>query len=144
MDPACLKQPAHKQRVRHNIMGTSPISQSAEKSGAAKDDVVGLNGHYTFTIADLLANDPGGIKAGNFFFGDTKWYADNHIVIDWAKGGVPTQGDQDKYLAAHGITTTDHITYTINAGAQDFEYMVRMGNKGTWSVADVDVNAPQP
>ena len=39
-------------------MATSPTSKSAPLSGAAKDDAVGLNGDYTFTIADLLANDP--------------------------------------------------------------------------------------
>src|SRR3954447_20328291 len=122
-------------------MGTSPTTQSAQQSGAAKDDVVGLNGDLTFTIADLLANDPGGANklAGHFFFGTIQWYADHNIVIDWAHGGVPTQANQDAYLATNGITTTDHITYTINAGATDIDYMVQIGNKGTWSVAHVDV-----
>ena len=45
-------------------MGTSPTTQSALQSGAAKDDVVGLTGDYNFSISDLLANDPGGAQAG--------------------------------------------------------------------------------
>jgi hypothetical protein len=40
-------------------LATSPTSQSATVNNAAKDDVVGLNGSTTFTIKDLLANDPG-------------------------------------------------------------------------------------
>ena len=39
-------------------MATSPTSKSALQSGAAKDDHVGDNGDYVFTIADLLGNDP--------------------------------------------------------------------------------------
>jgi hypothetical protein len=113
-------------------MATSPTSQSATTSGAAKDDAVGLKGDYTFTIVDLLANDPGGAAkvdvTKQFLFGTTK--------ADW--------DDQGAYLAAHGITANDDGSFTINGGATDFQYMVQIGNKGTWSTADVDVTAPTP
>lgn len=60
-------------------MGTSTTSNSAQNSGAAKDDVVGLNGDYDFTIADLLKNDPGGAAkvdvTKQFFFGNITDYA---------------------------------------------------------------------
>jgi hypothetical protein len=45
-------------------------------------------------------------------------------------------------LAKHGITTEDGVTFHINPGATDFQYMVQIGNKGTWSAANVDVTAP--
>ena len=35
-------------------------------------------------------------------------------------------------------------TYTHWSGATDFQYFVQIGNKGTWSQADVDVTAPEP
>ena len=112
-------------------MATSPTTQSATTSGAAKDDAVGLNGD-TFSIADLLANDPGGAAKisvdTQFRFGTTQ--------EDW--------DDQEAYLADHGITVNDDGTFTINGGATDFQYMVQIGNKGTWSTADVDVTAPSP
>lgn len=38
-------------------MAQSPKSPSAPNSGAAKDDVLGANGVFKFTIDDLLAND---------------------------------------------------------------------------------------
>ena len=57
-------------------MATSPTSKSALCSAAAKDDAVGLDGDYTFNIADLLANDPGGAAkvslTTQFFFGDCR------------------------------------------------------------------------
>ena len=40
----------------------------------AKDDVVGKHGDFTFTIADLLHNDPGHHKIDpttQFYFGDS-------------------------------------------------------------------------
>ena len=108
-------------------MPTSPTSQSATQSGAAKDDVVGLNGNFTFTIADLLANDPGGAAkvdaAKQFKFGTTE--------ADWT--------DQAKYLADHGIIDNHDGTYSITTDAFDFQYMVQIGNKGTWSAADVEI-----
>lgn len=113
-------------------MATSPTSKSATQSGAAKDDVVGLDGHYTFTIADLLSNDPGGAAkvdlTKQFFFGDS---------IDLAA--------QKAYLDAHHIGyNADFSVFTINEASDDFHYMVQIGNKGTWSQADVDVRAPAP
>ena len=112
-------------------MATSPTTRSATTSGAAKDDAVGLNGD-TFSIADLLANDPGGAAKisvdTQFRFGTTQ--------EDW--------DDQEAYLADHGITDNGDGTFTINGGATDFQYMVQIGNKGTWSTADVDVTAPEP
>jgi hypothetical protein len=111
-------------------MPTSPTSQSALLSGAAKDDVVGLTG-TTFTIADLLSNDPGGAAKVNvgtqFFFGST----------------AADQANQAGYLAAHNITNNGDGTYTINDNSTDFQYFVQIGNKGTWSQADVEVNTPE-
>jgi len=126
-------------------MGTSPTTQSASTSGAAKDDVVGLNGDYNFTIADLLANDPGSAAKANlatqFFFGNIKDYTAGQL-----KNGVPTIAAQVNYLAEHGITAhlsadgNSFVSLDINpTTGSDFQYMVQMGNKGTWSLADVDV-----
>lgn len=119
-------------------MATSSTTQSALLSGAAKDDVVGLNGDYIFTVKDLLANDPGGAAkvdlTTQFFFGDA--------------GSTTQFADQAAYMAAHGITKISDLdggTYQINAGATDFNYFVQIGNKGTWSEAHVDVaGAPAP
>ncbi|QIG47570.1 hypothetical protein G5V57_07390 [Nordella sp. HKS 07] len=122
-------------------------------NNAAKDDVVGLNGDFTFTIADLLANDPGGAAKVNvtkqFFFGNTSDYdglgANDFGVVDFAHGGIPTVAQQTAYLLAHNITANaDFTEFTIGAGGSDIEYMVQIGNKGTWSQADVDVTAPVP
>ena len=105
-------------------MATSKTSQSAPLSGVAKDDALGADGNFTFTISDLLANDGGSVKnlTEHFVFGTN--------AADWA--------DQDKYLADHGITynEADH-TYTINSDGSDFHYMIQTGNKGTWSTANV-------
>jgi hypothetical protein len=113
-------------------MAQSPSSNSTPKNNAAKDDAVGLNGDYTFTIEDLLANDPGGAAkvdiATQFFFGSTP----------------EDQANQAQYLSDHGITDNGDGTYTLTPGATDFQYFVQIGNKGTWSVADVDVTAPVP
>lgn len=114
-------------------MATSPTTKSALTSGAAKDDSVGAPGHYTFTIQDLLANDPGGAAkvdvTKQFLFGTTE--------AEWA--------NQTKYLLDHGITYDAKTgIYTITSDATDFQYMVQIGNKGTWSTAHVDVTAPEP
>src|SRR5262245_28441730 len=100
-------------------MATSPTSKSATQSGAAKDDVVGLDGHYTFKIAGLLANDPGGankIGVGQFFCGNT----------------AADQADQAGYLAKHGIIDNHDGSFTLTSAATDFSYFVQIGNKGTW------------
>jgi hypothetical protein len=111
-------------------MATSPTSQSALKSGAAKDDALGQDGDFTFNIADLLANDPGGAAKVDvnkqFFFGDT----------------AADQADQAGYMASHGIIKNLDGTFTFTDEAIDFNYFVQIGNKGTWSVAHVDVTAP--
>jgi len=116
-------------------MANSPTSQSASTSNAAKDDVVGANGKYIFSIKDLLANDPG--SAGKldltkqFFFGDSAY----------------DQAHQAEYLAAHHIVKISDAnggTYQIESGATDFNYFIQMGNKGTWSEAHVSVIAPEP
>jgi len=122
-------------------MATSPTSKSALLSGAAKDDVVGLNGDYNFTINDLLANDPGGAAkvevSKQFFFGDAA-----------PGGGIPSIADQVTYLAQHGITANlsvdgkSFVSFDIGAGATDIQYFVQIGNKGTWSQGDVDVHGP--
>ena len=120
-------------------MAQSPSSPSATTNNAAKDDVVGLNGDLTFTIADLLANDPGGAAKNDvskqFFFGNIADYAANQIV-----NGIPTVAAQRAYLLAHHIESNAAFTeFTIKTDATDIQYMVQMGNKGTWSQADVDV-----
>jgi len=111
-------------------VATSPTSKSAPLSNAAKDDALGADGHYTFTIADLLANDAGGanhLGTGQFFF-----------------GSGADQLHQSEYMAAHGIVDNHDGTYTLTAGAIDFQYSVQIGNRGTWSTANVDVTAPVP
>lgn len=94
-------------------MATSSTTQSALLSGAAKDDVVGLNGDYIFTVKDLLANDPGGAAkldlTTQFFFGDA--------------GSTTQFADQAAYMAAHGITKISDLdggTYQINALLRHF------------------------
>ena len=108
------------------------ISKTALLSGAAKDDALGADGDFTFTINDLLANDPGGAVKLNidtqFFFGDT----------------AADQANQAQYLINHGITDNHNGTYTISSTATDFSYFEQIGNKGTWSEAHVDVTAPAP
>ena len=113
-------------------MANSPTSKSASTSGAAKDDVLGADGHFTFSIDDLLANDPGGAAKVDV----TKQFTFGTTAADWA--------DQAKYLANHGIIDNHNGTYTITGDGTDFQYMVQIGNKGTWSTADVDVTAPKP
>src|SRR4051812_12047594 len=111
-------------------MATSPTTQSATTSGAAKDDVVGLDNVFTFTVNQLLGNDPGGAAKVSvetqFFFGDT----------------AADKADQQAYLDLHGIekiSDLDGGTYQIKANATDFNY------KGTWSEAHVTVaDTPDP
>jgi hypothetical protein len=110
-------------------MATSPTSQSAPLSGAAKDDT--LVASTNFTIADLLANDPGGAAKVNT---DTQFFF----------GTAEDQDDQAAYMAAHGIIDNGDGTYTLTGNASDFQYMVQIGNKGTWSLADVDVAPGEP
>ena len=107
-------------------MGTSPTSQSAPLSNAAKDDVLGANGTFTFSIKDLLANDAGAAAKINI---DTQFFF----------GSGLDQNDQETYMLSHGITKNPDGTYTVSGG--DFEYSVQIGNKGTWSTAHVDVAA---
>ena len=88
-------------------MATTPTSKSALTSGAAKDDTVGNDGHFTFTIKDLLANDPGGaakVDVGSqFFFGTT---AEDRL-------------HQDTYLEPHGLANVAAIEVLVEvlAGA---------------------------
>lgn len=103
-----------------------PKPNNPGNNGAAKDDVLGLDGDFTFSIADLLANDPGGAAkdpATQFYFGTDP-------------------SSQAAYLVAHGITDNGNGTYTLTSGATDFVYNVQMGNNGAWSQANVDVTAP--
>src|SRR5262245_5973182 len=113
-------------------MAQTPTSKSALINNAAKDDALGQDGDFTFSITDLLANDPGGAAKVSlltqFKFGTT--------AADWA--------DQATYLTNHGITDNGDGTYTIGVGATDIDYMVQIGNKGTWSMAHVDITAPVP
>lgn len=126
--------------LKFNVVKEAPAAPAASKpekpgegdephNNAAKDDVVGLNGKTTFTIKDLLNNDPG--SANSLYFGDS-------INQDQSPAG------QAAYLAAHGITkisNTDGGTYEIAIGATDISYYVKMGNNGTWSQAHVTVHA---
>lgn len=133
-------------------MGTSTTSNSAQNSGAAKDDVVGLNGDYDFTIADLLKNDPGGAAkvdvTKQFFFGNITDYAGGKYGA--VVNGIPTLDAQKAYLLDHGITvkidpvTHNWMSFDIGEHGQDFDYMVQIGNKGTWSSAHVDVVGTPP
>ena len=119
-------------------------------NNAAKDDVITEGG--SFTIADLLANDPGGANklAGHFFFGETSDYSG----VNFAAGNIPTIQQQLDYLAHLGVTalddTTDlqsldgvHFTASFEA-AENFSYSVQIGNKGTWSSADVGIKDATP
>jgi hypothetical protein len=108
-------------------MATSPTSKSAPLSNAAKNDALGHDGNFTFTISDLLANDAGGAKASSFFFGS----------------GLD-KDHQDQYMLEHGIVDLGGGTYQLTSNASDFTYSVQIGNKGTWSTAAVDVTAPEP
>lgn len=120
-------------------MGQTLSSVSYTNNNAAKDDIVGgtidENGYYTFTIKSLFANDPGSVAkldfAKQFFFGE----------------GAYDQAHQAQYLSENHIVKVNDLdggTYKVLAGS-DFEYSVQIGNKGTWSLADVDVaDAPPP
>src|SRR5262249_10527864 len=97
-----------------------------------------LNGDYTFTVDELLANDPGGAAklgiSGQVFFGDSG-------TRDQSATG------QADYLASHGITKISDAVggiYSIYSGASGFNYFVQIGNKGTWSEAHVDVAGTPP
>lgn len=109
-------------------MGQTTTSTSVAVNNAAKDDTVTTS---IFTINQLLNNDPGGAMKTppQFFFGDT----------------AADQADQAAYMLEHGIfkiSDLDGGTYGLLNGATDFSYFVQIGNKGTWSQADVDVNLP--
>jgi hypothetical protein len=107
-------------------MAQTPSSKTTLHNNAAKDDVVGKHGDFTFTIADLLHNDPGHHKIDpttQFYFGDS-----------------PDPSDQVRYLLNHGIVDNFDGTYTITQFAQDIDYHVEI--KGTWSEAHVDVIRP--
>lgn len=113
-------------------MAQTPTSNSALINNAAKDDALVVDSPtFTFTIADLLANDPGGAAKVNvatqFFFGDPE-----------------DQFNQAAYMLAHGIVDNGDGTFSLTGDAIDFEYMVQIGNKGTWSQADVSVTLPEP
>src|SRR3954470_19273786 len=104
-------------------MAQTPTSKSATTNNAAKDDILGADGDFTFSIEDLLANDPGGankIGIDQFFF-----------------GSGADQKDQTNYMTQHGIVDNHDGTFT--AKLADFDYSVQIGNKGTWSTAHVDV-----
>ena len=118
-------------------MATSPTTKSAPLSGAAKDDVVGLNGDFNFTIADLLDNDPGGAAKVNvtkqFFFGDStgRWWHPDHRLT----GRLPPSA---RHHRAPQCRPEAFVSFDIRVGATDIKYFVQIGNKGTWSQADVE------
>ena len=47
-------------------------------------------------------------------------------------------------MAAHGIIDNGDGTFSLAEDATDFNYFVQIGNKGTWSIAAVDVTVPEP
>ena len=50
--------------------------------------------------------------------------------------------DQKDYLDAHHILYNDEFTeFTLTSESTDFQYMVQIGNRGTWSQGDVEVIA---
>ena len=116
-------------------MATSPTTKSALLSGAAKDDAVGLNGDFTFTIADLLGNDPGGAAKVNVAYG---------VLLRRRRKRRIRPIRHGTFSTATIITSSRrHLIYDSHRiGATDFQYSVQIGNKGTWSQADVDVTAP--
>jgi hypothetical protein len=106
----------------------------ALKNNAAKDDIVGHDGDFNFTIDDLLSNDPGGANkdGSHFFFG-----------VANANGTIPTMQEQIDYLLGHGIhanvTDGKFVSFDVTTTATDFDYCVQIGNNGTWSQAHVTV-----
>jgi hypothetical protein len=92
------------------------------------------NTDLTFTIRDLLANDPGGaakLGISQFFFGDNASFLAQKAYLDLHHIGYdPTQ--------TTGFTLDS--VFTLNIDSIDFQYMVQIGNKGTWSQGDVDVS----
>src|SRR5262249_61027939 len=121
---------------KETYVATSPTSKSATTSGAAKDDTVGADGDFTFTVKELLANDPGGAAkvdvTKQFFFGDSG--AGDHSLKA-----------QKEYLDAHHILyNADFTEFTLTSESTEINYFVQIGNKGTWSEAHVDVTAPDP
>jgi len=100
----------------------TPADKQVPINGAAKDDTV----TGSFTIAELLSNDPGGAAkvdiTKQFFFGDS---ADDQ-----------TEAGQLAYRALHGIEEDGNGGFTATS---DFSYFVQIGNKGTWSTGDVTV-----
>ena len=68
-------------------MGQTTLSlPNSITNNAAKDDIITEG--VTFTIADLLANDPGGANklADHFFFGEVI----NYAGFNWANGAIPS------------------------------------------------------
>src|SRR6476660_5882702 len=121
-------------------MSQTPASQQVPINNAAKDDSIGNDGlfHYTYDelVAKVLANDPGSVAKLNintqFFFGDSA--TDPH-----------TLQDQINYLTSDKVGfsyDTGTKVFTIDGDTQNFDYFVQMGNKGTWSEANVDVTNP--
>jgi hypothetical protein len=120
-------------------MAQSPTSKQVPINNAAKDDLLGNDGIFHFTydelVAHVLANDPGSAgKSGGFFFGNAAMAAGDHSMAA-----------QIAYLTsdAVGLNYKDGV-FTIDADTHDFSYFVQMGNKGTWSQANVDVTTPPP
>jgi len=105
-----------------------PKGSDPEVNNAAKDDVLGNDGHFTFTWDTLLANDPGG--------------ANKNGLIHFGTQVTTTPAEQAAYMAAHGIVANSDGSFTLTRDAIDFDYIVEIGNKGTWSTAHVDVTAP--
>jgi hypothetical protein len=107
--------------VKQDVLVTP--SKSTPLANGGKDDVLGADGTFTFTIGDLLANDAG-VRADSFFFGSG------------------TDGDsaaaQEKYMEQHEITHNE-VTGLYTAEGGDFQYTVRAGSRSTYSTADVNV-----
>ena len=122
-------------------MAQSPTSKQVSINNAAKDDLLGNDGVFHFTydelVAHVLANDPGSAgKSGGFFFGDAAFAA-------LADHSVDAQIGYLKNTVGFDYNEQTKV-FTIDSDTKDFSYFVQMGNKGTWSQANVDVQGQPP
>ena len=123
-------------------MATSPTSTSAAAVGAAKDDAIGVDGIFHFTYEELLRACSRTIPAA---LPRSMSPSSSSLVTLHRPAAFPALRNRWPYLAHHGITAhlnvagTAFVSFDIGADATDIKYFVQIGNKGTWSQADVDV-----
>jgi hypothetical protein len=98
----------------------TPESTSALHNGAAKDDQVTLSADNTFSLADLLVNDPGS------------------AIYCEIEGTTKVTGGDGQI-----IYDSESMTFEVVGNVTSFEYMIRLAN-GTYSMATVTVDAYVP